>query len=708
MKLTAEHGIKNSRLRGTAVFCYLAAAVMLICCGIAEYVSTEYSLAGRVLSNYMFIGFELLICIGYLFDCVSGKCYLCGTSAQLLSVYLFFDIFFAAALLCPDNSDRHNITLILSEAVFLLAGSAFWTKQTVSDWKSDFIKRLTDKIKKNKGLLLLLAAGLIIGIDNLKIMPAWDNNIYLKEYFETPFVWDFSPGQLFRIKYAGHFNQSVTLIVMLCRWIGGSHAYMVLRLISLLSNQLTVIMIYSVVGRIITYKGLTRTLISAAILFFPTCLPMQMTTLDDFFYFYSVFWIFSRYNGLRPFAFLAALLMVFSKEPAIVLYFGFCVGILVARRNRTVKKCVEIGLPGITWGALYILPSVIRGMIPGASAVSVPTEAETESAGLIEKIISLGWNAGSNNNTFALDAEFATAMLKQFFTFNFMWIPVLACFVCLAVYGIHTAHERKVAAFDGLAPLIAGFICETAFLCLYITYNWMRYRYSIITILLLVCFTVIYRVLHAMDKRKLAVALAGALSAVFLVESYYMFDPVTLHIGKKISTGNGNLVSVEPGNLYVSDAIVVNHQGLEYVSFMEEVLNTIGYTENDLVVFPQMQCDGNKYCHLGVYSYYKKQTAYDEEEGRLILSGTGISGGTPVNRAYMYHDGTFAGIDDDTVFDREYENVYVLALPFGDVFDVKARLEEKFGIEFNEENEIPVNYRSWSCKVYRIDPACIE
>lgn len=703
----------KSSIKLSSKILYLLGAASLIISAIVEYITPEYDLECRIISNYLFIMFELFVGTGYLYDFIKDTRYQKKTSVQLLPVYIFFDLLLIAALFFSQNGDRHNSILICSEIAFLVIGTCFWIRQLYLSKKDNPGRRISDWFTNNKGILLVLAIALAIGIDNYRIMPIWDNNIYLRSYFNALPSWDFSFGEIMSVKYAGHFSQAIIPFVMFSRWIGGNNGYYVFRTVMVVLQLLAAVAVYSTVGKLCTENRITQTIVSIAIIVYPTCLPMQMISPDDFSFLFLVFMISGYVNRYRVIAFGSALLFLFSKEPSIVIYFGLCIGLLIeknivcrklyAEKKLKLKDVLLIALPAFSWLALYICPSVIRRMITGTTQADtsiVETMSENTSflERLVDKIIGLGWKATSNTNTFALNRDFAIRMFKQTIGLNFMWLLIGIAFLCLLVAVILRPHSLCELLAD-LWPLAFGVLFGVSFLCVYITYEWTRYHYTVNYLLLLICFALICRCIAVAGRVKTVSVVSGVLAVMFLIESYYMFDPITFRVARRYNTGKGHFVSVEENKLYISDAIVNNHQGLEYTLFMQRILNECGYTENDLMVFPMLSVGDSKYSHYGIYGYYTKCNYYNEETKKLYLFEDNGKQGKPINRVELFPNGTFGYIDAPADLKREYDRVFVIDYySYSDVFNVGETLKNNYDII----NQFPVFYRSWKCDVYEI------
>ncbi len=300
------------------------------------------------------------------------------------------------------------------------------------------------------------------------------------------------------------------------------------------------------------------------------------------FFIWVVYFAFSKRWILH---FMAALCFCFTKEPAIVAYGAFCMGIVlmnwceentdsVSERIRRVFSHYEyylMLLTGLLWLVMYLLIG--------------------------------GWSGGAGE--FAIDNAYVLDKLKVLYVLNFNWLMV---FIIIAG-GIRIVwnqiKNQAVYRLMWWIPLMLSLAAFTVFSVMFKTVNHARYAAAVPIILYLTAFSV----LAVLWKENMVRNAMMALSLLMLVSSYRTVDFVSLLCFQRVNTGTSVMLST--GSPVMGDSMIYNKQMLwEETAFNQALVYAL---KEELPIYIPTQ-NGSMYAFDGMMVSGVERGAYYEVE----------------------------------------------------------------------------------------------
>lgn len=248
---------------------------------------------------------------------------------------------------------------------------------------------------------------------------------------------------------------------------------------------------------------------------------------------------------------LAALFLIFTKEPAVVAYAGYVFGLLLTDlfiKKKEIRSIITSGrywgmlIIGMTWLCLYsILPH---------------------------------WEGGG---AFSLDISSALEKMKVLYVLNFNWILAV-----LAAVAIGTAAVKKNKFLHSVLPLITCDLFFVVFSCLFVTVNHARYIDTHIAVLNILGLLGI----EVMGQGVVRGVLSCAVAVLMLVSNYYTIDPFTRAAFHQYNVGTTVMIGTSGGE-YMSDSMVYNRQWEFFDKAIDQALESI-VCEEKLVFYPKI------------------------------------------------------------------------------------------------------------------------
>ena len=289
---------------------------------------------------------------------------------------------------------------------------------------------------------------------------------------------------------------------------------------------------------------------------FTLCYAVSPFTLGLSGYHYMDYWVMAMYpivlycamRELWIWHFVVALLMVFVKEPAIVIYGGYCAGYLFVDicKNRSVGHIVK---QKKYWGMLAI------GLMWIYSYLMLPH-----------------WDGVGG---FAFSLGYVVKKLKVFFLLNFNW--VLALLAVWAIIYLVNCRDRKL---ELMIPVLISDICFVIFSISFNTVSHARYIDShFVTLNLLALLGIAW-----INSVNIRYGIIAIVSLVMLVSNYYTFDPISKKVFKQYDIGATSIISTEDSE-YLSDSFVYNQQYRYFDGALNLALRDV-VEENAIHYFP--------------------------------------------------------------------------------------------------------------------------
>ena len=378
-------------------------------------------------------------------------------------------------------------------------------------------------ICENKEVCLLLCIFLILGLAPFRLQFRWDGALYEQACRLM------NIHSLSSLGAYGHLSQAYgSLYYLLWSIVGNTQYAMVILNIAL--YLLSIIGIYLFTNRIC--DGIHKTSMLLITLMYassPYLLGMVNYYSLDYMATCTFIWVvYFAYSNKWILHFAVAICFVFTKEPSIVVYGAFCVGVLIIDIiENGIKACVcryryySMVAVAVFWVVLYSLIG--------------------------------GWSGGEGQ--FAIDGTYVVNKLKALYILNFNWLILILSIVCAVILIIKRQNGKGLKL---CLPIILSMIGYTLFSILFKTVNHARYTAAVPVGLYLI-FVI---VLSNLKQTRLIVknALLVIVSICMLLSSYMTFDPVSLYCFENVSTGNGRMLTT--GDYAIGDSMIYNKQML--------------------------------------------------------------------------------------------------------------------------------------------------
>lgn len=412
--------------------------------------------------------------------------------------------------------DRGELTVGICALGFALLGILI----IVGNYKQylGMLKGLKELILKYKWLVILLIITTVLTVDSEWKQFKWDGLLY----YQTSATLDIT--NIGEMGVYGHVAQGFSLIVKAFEYATGSTAAALL-LSNIFLFITSICYVYALLRMLITEKKEPFYIAATAIYAFsPFYLGMAGYYNLDFFlmcmlpatvyYAYSKKWIQLT---------ITATLLCFTKEPAVIIYGAFCLGIVICdaigymesatAEDKKIQPLLKhifgtlhyyyMALPGILW----ILTFEILGP----------------------------WVGGSHD--VGISSQYIIGKLKVFYVLNFNWIFV-ALIVILLVVGIIRKQLKKADLYVML-PFAVSLVGFTLFNLVFITANHPRYIDSVPYMLYILAAYLAGIVI----KDGITIPASYVLAGLMLVQSFYTIDPVSLAAFDRVNIGNATIIT---------------------------------------------------------------------------------------------------------------------------------------------------------------------
>ena len=601
-------------------------------------------------------------------------------------------------LLVSPYSDKSHILIIAAESVMLTFSVFFWAIQYKSmSGRKETTERIKAYIRNNPGVYVSVIFSVVFSLDSLKWIPIWDDHIYAQRILGLS-KWDFTLAKLKRL--AGHLSYGADLMFLPGAALRGGNGYLALRICLLIYILAASVLIYFIVSFLAPKISKTgKTLLTIACISFTPFLGMQNTDLDHCAVIILVFVIFAYYYRLDALFFIASIMLCFTKEPMVVLYAGFAFGAFVkelaeSRREKSgygpvVKRGLWLVLPAVVWFSVFITPTVMNHIGAGRAEAEIwGVSVSQNEDGTVEQKIK------DSKNGFFTDREYIASKIYEIFFFNFLWVPVVFFLALLIVK--HKDRERIRKCLLSFMPLIFATVGIIFISCVYHTYD--EYRY-VMQGSFMIAIMSLSGICMLMGSKIAGYASMSVITGLFLIQQYYMLDPLTMLKGDVYDSGRGSFIYLEKGSpLYMSPVIQINRQGFDYIMLLQKILAEIDYDPKTLVLVPEMKEKENVKSLRGVL--YQDQIWYDPDKKRLITMPDMAKDKTEVLWGKIAYNGDVNGFIGRDRSEIDYDRVFLIEYPFT---DDEGYLEGLRLQEAEVVSEREIQYNTWSATVKELN-----
>ena len=315
--------------------------------------------------------------------------------------------------------------------------------------------------------------------------------------------------------------------------------------------------------------------------FFSTCIltvaPLYCGTFSyvNVDYAMFLFFIFMVYTEYRKEYILMAfwlVMMLMTKEPAVVAAFGYfaakLLGELLEGRRKEQLSLYRFRMCGWLWvgifGALiYICYIIYQGSLfiwGGNTSVS-----------------SLILNApGRQSDGFGFDKGYIIHILKQIFILNFTWIFSALLIVSL-ILCLRKRNEGEKAGGSPVLGPTGALAAFAAFNCSYRTAALCRYQVLPVMLVIIIAVLISYQYLYPLINPAYARSAAVMAGGLLLIQSFYSIDPLSNALFPRLNTGNGFILQTDYDSDYYGDGLVYNAQYMGLDRVLNRMLKEAGY-----------------------------------------------------------------------------------------------------------------------------------
>lgn len=364
----------------------------------------------------------------------------------------------------------------------------------------------------------------------------------------------------------------------------------------------------------------------------------------------------------KPFLFLfLAVNLAFCKESNLFILLGIGCGIIIcatsSRRMATEGKRIFPMLSpfDLSCGLSLVLAAIscviaLKGGLWGVTRAAV-----------------------ANFNQFAFNSIHVSMLLKEVFFLNFSWVLWAVVIAGIAIWVIEWRHDNRREEIHNemvmLLPLTLATGFYLLFLLAYLTYCLPRYLLPIIPSLVLAAWIP----LQFAHKRFVPLGGLCVVAVLFLVETFWTVDPVSLGVFKTFDVGSTTLISTrafygddpsagiqtDDEHTSIRELGAGSHYNRQHVGFgymFDEFLSDIKYDSDTLIILDPVLGPAT---HEDLFSSRKTNTTtqyFDELRGGVTLSKTDI----PLNCIIAPSSSCDLNLSDY----REYKRIIFISFPY--------------------------------------------
>lgn len=503
---------------------------------------------------YDFVWMVCLVCV-----CLSNYCFIFSKNISiiiqntilfLVASLLILVAFIRTIISETKIADELWCSLIISSIVLLIlmAMNCSLIKKSNGLTYKKVMKILISMLIRFKGMLFVIISIIGIRLYYGVIQPRWDGAVLYKLLLGLNVDDVFN---LYRTSCVGHLSQAYCCINYFLGVVFGD-TIVGLSFGNLLLILASIISVYGIL-RIIFDNYTRRFLFFLSLLYTSSPLilgSMNYTYMDQWIIYLFPIVLYTMLAKKWILHFFFATVMCFTKETALIHYFGLCVGLLIS----------DVIVAKVSWKNI-LLQKRWYGML---------------CVGTVWLFLYVYLPNWTGNGDVSIDLIYMLNKLKVFYALDFLWIYFAA-----GLFVVFTARKNPQISYYVVAISIADIIF-VLFSLLFKTVNLARYMGGHITCLILI------GIIGISGVKKVFGVLVGSLIIVLqLVGNFKTIDPVTKRIFNNYDVGDSMMVSTDNSE-YLSDAMVYN---FEYLNF-DKALN-IGISEvisdNLIVIFPQIK-----------------------------------------------------------------------------------------------------------------------
>jgi hypothetical protein len=508
-----------------------------------------------------------------------------GLYYQIQGVNVGLLIFFIFVAISDVKSNQNNILYVISDLVWIIGTIIVYRYMPIE------YNKLKKYIKNNfvmkYDLIILLAISAILAVFPTMLQFKWDGALYEQACMRM------NIHSITSMAAYSHIAQGYGILFCVARMIKDD-PQIAMAMVNIVMYLGSICAFYGIVCYLIPDKKKNTYLISTTVYAFS---PYTLGMVNYYSLDYATLCLFvcMLYFALRKqwvLQFVTALFFCFTKEPAIISYGAFCLGIVIVdfAKTKNIKR-------------ILVRPQYYSML-------------ETGFLWVVTYLIFGGWNAGEGGT--AIDTSYMEDKLNALYVLNFSWIFVLAVIAGLIYFTI----RKKLKTLSWAFPIILSTLFYTLFSMMFKTVNNTRYTAQVSIVLYVLGISVILYVF----KERLAKIVLIVLSVLLLASSYVTIDPVTKICFETVNVGNMEMITT--GVLAPGDSMIYNKQMLGFEYVLNEAFD-YAISNDYMVILPlydappnlfdglMQEEEGDEYGYVA-YTYWddskKCRTRYESEE----------------------------------------------------------------------------------------------
>lgn len=611
---------------------------------------------------------------------------------QFFSIAFIVALFWNLAMISKYAVKTHYIYMIAGEILL----NIFWLEQVLILLEREKIGSLWKWIKDKWNIIIIYVIFAISAIPTLNSWLGLDGVTYYKS-LRSIRGWGFV--NVFALQLCGHVSQGYSLFALIGEYLFPDKVIGV-RIANIVLAYMAIYAFYKIIDKLFeNISRLEKTLCTCLFAFSPMLLGMiQEINLDFAILCFFTCMVYAYLYNYEIWIIAFSVLLCFSKEPGVILYGMFIIGILTGRvihqlkTNKKIqfmalitKDIVLAAMGGELWIALYFGNSN-RGWTESATTVG--------DAGATV--------AGTSLNTFAIDWAYILVRLKQMFLINFSWLIVASALLGVVAVLVFKKKNKKVnISLEMALAVIFSFAGFLIYNCFYVT--WVHYRYLMV---LLFFITFFYVVIYSCIKlnRVAKMTITCVLVVLVSVSNFVTIDPLAVRNFNSYSTGRSGIIipcvmSVDdnkkinvnrrelPGG-DINNAALYNFEWSYFSVAFDNMLKELDYNSNKLILIHDYESRIN--CYFGIYGKLTDTLYWNNKTKGLNMN------------TYEMHEGeefekfNIRMTEDKTKLESldlsGYEEVYLLDMDITDTMDgvEDYALYKDYG------------YAMWSWDIYKV------
>ena len=448
--------------------------------------------------------------------------------------------------------ERSNLVLFIITISWMMTYVFLFVRGKEYDKFLGLTAKIMKLIKNNWELIVLIILVIILSYDPNWYQFKWDGYLYYLS------IYDNSLTQMSELGLYGHLSLGFSTIVMLLIYCLGD-AGIALQMGNIFVLIIGTIYFYRIVKHVFNNRTRLFYFLATTVFAFSPYMVGMVNYYSLDYYMLCLFPVFVYYTLTSNYyiATIVAFFFCFTKEPAVIIMAGYCIGMalidLFQKRNVfTEAKYYLFALPLLCWLALFFM---------------------------------LGpWTAG--NHSVGLNTGYVVEKLKVMYVLNFHWLFV--SIILLGTVYIFVNKRNEKDKFVISIPIMTGQLFFSVFSCVFMTVNHPRYNdvtaFSLVFLFVLVMSYI---------GEKITNVCMSCLLILMLISSFYTLDPITRAVFPNIHCGSTTMISTSDN---VGDASIYNKQMLWQEKVIREAIGD-SLEVGSIIVVPILDgttnaCDG--------------------------------------------------------------------------------------------------------------------